>query len=203
MYDEIQEANDEKGSGIVLADTIVALFAFFFLLFILQALLPNMQNQEQISKSWVNGDLCATLNWSNDRNVDLDIWGNAPNETKPVGYSHMHGANLDLFRDVIGFTNNPAHINEEIMCARQVVPGEYTFNAHYFNNWEPLNKTSVQARITVTYHKEGEKDVILSGTFDLVEGEEKTMIDFLVDENLNIVEKSINTQQIYLRSEGK
>ncbi len=193
---------DERLFGIAFADIMISFAAFLFMLFVMIAI----QTHKDSDDSKMLGSVCAELYWDNNRNVDLDLWGKSPLDEHGIGYSNMHGHGLDLYRDVVGFYNNPEKINMEVMCAHQPYHGEWVFNVHYFSDHEvtnppdPNHKSIIQAVMIIRIKYPDKSVKIMRGTFDVVEGEEKTMFDFVIDANGRLDERSINSRNIYIRS---
>jgi len=193
--------------GVIFADILVSFSAFVFCLFILISVMPH-KTADANDDHTVLGRVCVELSWDNNRNVDLDLWGKSPMDKTPIGYSNMHGGGLDLFRDVVGFQNNPSHINLEVMCANHVYPGEWAFNVHYFANHElhdaaynPDIKATIIVRVN---HDIGSSTNYVKNfkgewTFHK-EGEEKTIFDFVINKQGEVDLKSINSADRPLRS---
>jgi hypothetical protein len=195
---------DEILFGIAFADVLISFSAFLFMLFILFAILPHKKmDTEAVNDNDKLGKVCAELIWDNNRDVDLDLWGQSPVDKKPVGYSNMHGNGLDLYKDVTGFTNNLEHLNMEVMCANKTYPGEWTFNVSYFSDHgrlDPNNKPDINATLFVKIFKEGSWKVLKSQHLFTYEKEEKTMFDFFIGENGLLEENSINSVDKPLRN---
>jgi hypothetical protein len=203
---------DQELFGIAFADIMISFAGFIFMLFVVVSLLPHKESDND--NSVMLGSLCAELYWDNTRNVDLDIWGKSPKDEAPIGYSNMHGKGLDLYRDVLGFDNNPEHINMEILCTNKIYPGEYTFNVTYFSDHENLSTSSpnydinhkprIDATMIIRLKGDSPSDGrtrTLKSVYTLNnESEEKTMFNFRVDNNGKIIESSINSVDKPLRN---
>jgi len=180
---------DDADFGIAYSDTLITILSIFLALFILVAMLPK--NEKPVTNTSLIGKICAELSWDDDRDIDIDLWGKSPDD-KPVGYSNNHGKILDLYRDVLGFFRNPSHRNLEIMCAQTLQPGEWTFNAHYYNNHEN-NKSPVKITTVITiFPKEGQNRILTRSEYLNEIGEEKTLFDFRLDNNGVLENNSIN-----------
>ena len=184
--------------GFAFSDTLINFIALLFMIFILTAIIPKHIDDNK-ERSIQIGKICAELSWDNERDVDLDLWGQSPTDSQPVGYTNKNGENLDLYRDVLGFTYNPSHQNLEIMCAKEVVPGEWTFNVNYYKNHndkDPKN-TEIEATMVITVRSLGMgKSVntdLYSVKYVIKENEEKTMFDFRIGEDGKLIPDSINT----------
>ena len=190
---------DERLMGIAFADIMVSFAAYLFVLFILIAIQPHTKDTLQIS---MPGRLCAEIFWDNNRDIDLDLWGKSPIDAHATGYTNMHTRGLDLFKDVLGFQDNPEHINMEIMCANKIYPGEWDFNVQYYSNHEKVVSGNQSVKVTMFIRifkgKDGTSRVLKAET-TVLPAEEKTMFRFVVNENGDIETGTINSQQIFLR----
>jgi hypothetical protein len=184
----------EKLFGIIMFDIQVTLSALFLSLFVLLSIIPHKEGDNVEI-----GSVCAELYWDNNRDVDLDLWGLSPVDKNPVGYNNTHGQGLDLFRDVIGFQFNPEHVNMEVMCSNHLYPGEWTFDVFFFSDHEDLKDGHDQAIKATMIVRVKTKD----NTYTLApmktsfvlhgENEEKTLFDFTIDKDNNVVQSSINS----------
>lgn len=191
----------EKLFGVVLADVMLSLAAYIFIMFTLISLLPHKEGDP----SEMSGRLCVSIYWDNNRDVDLDLWGLGPHQTNAVGFTNTHESNMDLLRDVIGFSNNPEHINMEMLCAHSIIPGEYTFDVNYYSDHEASNKpdpnhdSGIDVKMIIRIKAKDNKEYTKITTWHLShEQEDKTMFDFIVDENGMIKENSINSTDKYI-----
>lgn len=189
---------DEKLFGIILFDMMVQYAAIILFLFVALTFLPHKESDGSV----MAGRVCAELYWDNNRNIDIDLWGTDPVDKEPIGYSNMHGRGMDLFRDVIGFSFNPEHINMEIMCSNRITPGEWTFDVSYYSDHEvttPNHDSSVDAVVIIRLKNKNGGEIVKKATWRLThEKEDKTMFNFIIDKNGDIVENSINTVNKYL-----
>jgi len=216
MENEDEHISDESLFGWVFADALVSFLAIFIVLFTVLLASINAKKDDNMN-SIAQGRVCAELYWDNNRDVDLDLWGKSPVDTLPVGYSHMHDMGLDLFRDVIGWINNPEHVNMEIMCANKKYKGEWTFNVHYFSDHkliqvrdpktnifvtDPNYDSSIKARMILRIYDStsGSGAKIYDTSVKLAgEGEQKTMFNFRLDEKGEVIEGSMNHSYKQLR----
>lgn len=193
------QRKNEALFAVVLADAMVAMATFFAVCFIITSL-QNISDNGEIQL----GSICAEISWPNDRDVDIDLWGHSPGDGNVVGFSNMHGRNLNLYRDVLGFNMNPSHIMMEIECSNEIIPGEWTFNVHYYSNHEsspPDLSVPVQMTIRLRSAKSGVRNQTFTGKYVLSkEGEEKTMFDFVIGSDGNLIESSINSRQKPLKA---
>jgi hypothetical protein len=182
--------------GIIFSDVLISFIGLVFVLFLLVSLVPKGEMEK---KSVDLGSVCAEIVWPSDRDVDLDLWGKSPLENVAIGYSNPHGLNLSLFRDVLGWVNNPSHINLEIMCGNQLVAGEYIFNVSYFSNHNTSQPDPIEVTMTITIKNKISKEYY-TGKYILTHaGEEKTMFAFRLDDNGILVPGSVNSLNHPLR----
>lgn len=183
--------------GIILFDIMVAVAALMTGLFILTSKLPH----ENSSSSVMTGSICVEAYWPNDRNIDLDLWVKSPLDKYSVGYTHMHDMGSDLFRDVIGFMNNPSHNNMEMTCTRGLSSGEYIYDIHFYSDHErpATNDTNyslkeVPANIIVRIRKPDNSVYTLTSDYTFkYEGQDKTMLSFILGKDGIVVSGSQNS----------
>ena len=82
----------------------------------------------------------VTLDWPDDRNVDLDLWLRNPfGDT--IFYLNREASNVSLDRDSRGFTTNQQTLeggavitsdNREIIAVRAIIPGDYLVAVSYY-----------------------------------------------------------------------
>ena len=200
--------SSKSSFSIVLSDMLITLVVIIMVFFTMVLLMPHSKNEKTTDRASL-GQLCVEISWPNDRNIDIDLWGHAPGEDVTVGYTNMHSPTLNLYRDVIGFTFNPTHQMLEIMCADKVVPGHWTFNAMYFSNHEedlkgiPFDDPRKAVEVTMVLRiiqggvSSQSEDVARKYTFKR-EGQEKTMMDFIIDENGRLMSNSMNSNDVKL-----
>jgi uncharacterized protein YfaP (DUF2135 family) len=188
----------EKFFGIVFADIMISFAAFIFILYILSSLQPHSKSQKD-SDVDAQGRLCAELFWDNNRDVDLDLWGKSPIDENATGFRRMHTKGLSLFKDTLGFTNNPEHVNMEIMCSNQLTPGEWDFTVNYFGAME---RPASPIKATV-YIKLQDNSTNTTRTLKIVKeinpGQEITFFRFVIDDKGRIKDDTINSEPIYIR----
>lgn len=209
---DVDDHEEEASFTLVLSDTAISFLIVTLALFTLIMLIPH----EKKVKPSLNtiGVMCVELSWP-ERDIDLDLWGHSPHDPNTVGYSNMHGINLNLIRDVVGFGGNPSHQMLEMQCADQLTPGEYIFNVHYFANHEdalasvtdPTDpRFSVKATMLVRIRKTDEKGDVDSfmTTYTLTRvKQEKTMLRFVVDKNGHVDHATINSEDVFLKQGWK
>ena len=205
--DDFDSHEEEAGFLIVFVD---ALLAFVGIILCVVCLLMLQDHSKKHPPALnTTGALCVELTWP-VRNVDLDIWGHSPGDPDTVGFSNMHGKDMNLLRDVIGFNGNPTHTMLEMICADRIVPGEWAFNVHYFANHEvELDHTApddprktIKATMVVRIknpNSKGDLDSLIGDYTLTYEKQEKTMFRFVVKEDGTIDHATINSKDIPLK----
>ena len=198
---------DEASFGIFFADTLLQFLIFILIMFVL-VLAETKQSTSTIET--VKGQVCAELSWPNDRDIDMDLWGKAPGERLAVGFSNMHSKRLNLYRDVLGWFNNPSHVNLEMMCSDTIVPGEWTFNAVLFRFHEEDNSDGdhnyhgepVEAILTVVIQYPNASDsmavikkIYVKKKIFTYTGEEHTMLNFVISKDGRLDLSTINDRE--------
>jgi hypothetical protein len=206
--DDFDSHEDEAGFLLVLSDTFMSFLAVVLCVVCLLMLAEHSKSHPPALNT--TGALCVELTWPNDRNIDLDLWGHSPGDPDTVGFSNMHGKDMNLLRDVIGFNGNPTHTMLEMTCADRLTPGEWIFNVHYFANHEAeLDKTAqddprktVKATMFVRVKNPNSKGDLdsLVGDFTLTfEKEEKTMFRFVITPDGKIDHATVNSKDMPLK----
>jgi len=150
-------------------------------------------------KALKSGDIPAkaefiiTLSWPDYDPNDLDLWGQGPSG-EVVWFRSREADLMHLDRDDRGSSNdqivvngrtilNP--LNQEVITLRGLSPGEYTFNAQYYENKQQPNpdpKAGQAVEATVTVIKVNPKaDVVYYAQNTLSRpGQEVTLVRFTV-----------------------
>lgn len=163
------------------------------LLALIFTLITIQKQEEEETKS--PGDIVVQLFWPNDKNVDLDLWVQAPGD-RPVGYSNKSGTIFNLLRDDLGFSNDVSGVNEEVAYTRGQPNGEYRINVHSYRG---INAWPVTAKI-VLLHRDDIGNVLAFWSGEYVfkgENQEYTFVRFYV-QNKKVLEE-YNFIQIPLR----
>jgi hypothetical protein len=210
--DDFDSHEDEAASFLVLSDNMMS-YLCVVLCFVGILLLQEHYKKATPSLNTI-GVMCVELSWP-ERNVDLDLWTHSPGDDNTVGFSNMHGINMNLIRDVIGFSGNPTHQMLEMQCADQLTPGEYVFNVHYFANHEselasvtdpndPRFKIKATMLVRIRNpNTKGDIDSFMT-TFDLTSvKQEKTMLRFVVTQDGKVNHASINDRDIFIKQGWK
>jgi hypothetical protein len=118
---------------------------------------------------------------------DIDSWGMAPGEEKPVGFNHRSGKVLSLNTDNRGETGGKAPANCELMVARDLPAGEYTFNVYGFSLSETTN-----VHIEIGIGKDANSMHAYQFDVPVAYHQERTIMRFTIDANGDVVPGSIN-----------
>lgn len=178
------------------ADFITTLLGIFLLCFAI--LLINVKVLDNKSKVENNQIVIeASLFWTiND--VDVDLWGEAPNDV-PVGYSNKNGKYLNLLRDDLGYPYEAfnGNIHFENMIGRTLQPGEYRFNAHMFYN--RIDKWPVHVKfILQIFTSTGSTNRIETEAILTYPKQEITLLHFKISDDGTIDRTSINNDFVSL-----
>ena len=191
FYNQEEELlNNDQADTIFRDITLLALSGFISIVILLLPWL-NFQIKDIEIKEPV-GSVIFELFWSEKIDADLDLWVRGPNDAA-VGYAQPSGQVFNLLRDDRGLTADHTPLNYEISFTRGILTGEYQANVHLFKHNKsrtPIEATIIASLVTPDrgYRKEilGRK-VVLN-----VEGKEKTVLRFKLDNNFKIVEGSVN-----------
>jgi hypothetical protein len=178
------------------ADTIfrdVTLLALSGFISIVILLLPWLNFQaKDIEIQEPVGSVIFELFWSEKIDADLDLWVKGPNDSA-VGYAQPSGQVFNLLRDDRGLTADHTPLNYEISFTRGILTGEYQANVHLFKHSK--SKTPIEATIIaslVTPDRGYRKEILGRKVVLNVEGKEKTVLRFKLDNNFKIVDGSVN-----------
>jgi len=196
--------DDDSGYGTAFRDVIFSLFAVIAAVVIILLLLPKEPNKSANDADVTRGNIRVEIRWDDTANVDVDLWGKAPNE-KPVGYSNYHSKVLSLVRDDLGSYADISNLNYEIMFSRGLPMGEWVFNVHWFGNAQGLREIPVTVIITITkddsVKSKSKRTQIVSTKVVLTHvGQELTIIRFKLDKDANVIPSSMNSIYTPLRS---
>lgn len=135
--------------------------------------------------------------WPAEQNTDVDLWCRAPGR-EWVGYNRPgQGDDFSLVYDDRGWDGHAVKRNFENMFARELLPGEYVINVHYFGNngggfgvSEPVQVNVVvriQEKGSSSFRQIADKTVTLRHVMD-----EVTVVRFTIDKDGKVDERSIN-----------
>ena len=191
FYNQEEELLDNDQADTIFRDiTLLALSGFISILILLLPWL-NFQTKDIEIKEPV-GSVIFELFWSEKIDADLDLWVRGPHDTA-VGYAQPSGQVFNLLRDDRGLTADHTPLNYEISFSRGILTGEYQANVHLFKHNK--SKTPIEATIIaslVTPDRGYRKEILGRKVILNVEGKEKTVLRFKLDNNFKIVEGSVN-----------
>lgn len=118
---------------------------------------------------------------------DIDAWGMAPGEEKPVGFNNRSGKVLSLNTDNRGETGGNAPANCELMVASDLPAGEYTFNVFGFSVSEPTN-----VHVEISIGKDGNSMQVHKFDVLVASRQERTVMRFRIDSSGEVVPGSEN-----------
>lgn len=119
--------------------------------------------------------------------IDIDTWGMAPGEEKPVGYNNRSGKILSLNTDNRGETGGNAPANCEMMVSRDLPAGEYTFNVFGFSVSEPTN-----VHVEISVGKDGNSMHVYKYDVPITHRQERTIMRFQIDGSGEMIPGSEN-----------
>ncbi len=178
-------------------------FGFLMLTFtsVLVAILMTMVSEnkdEKVASGSIVGDVVFSINW--DAKSDVDLWAKGPKDEGPVGYSRRSDKQCSYLVDNLGYVDNGSTINWEVVACRSTVAGLYVVNLHLYsihNEPGPV-KVTVTAKFTPVASS---SILIYTREVELVEsGQEATAFSFELDQNGKLVDGSVSTEFIPLRS---
>jgi hypothetical protein len=184
--------DDAEGTWIAFVDTLFNAMFIFAAMFALQAMLPHLK-AETAGQAGINpGRMCATLQWPDALDVDLDLWARNP-AGEVVFYKHKSGKDMDLLRDDMGNDGDTTSHHFETICSRSLTPGAWTFNAVYYGS-HVADGSSPDAPVSIEVAWPQADPVIapIRGSTVLHAGDETTMVDFRLDDTGKLVPSSVN-----------
>ncbi len=204
MSDEDIFGSGDGQSGTVFRDTIMLALAGFVSLVVLLLPFINPPAETESTKSDPPGNVIIEVFWPEDRDVDVDLWVQAP-EDIPVGYSNRGGLFFNLLRDDLGIYKDPTPINYEVAYSRGINPGEHIVNLHlYREDLAAFQPFEAQVVVTVVNPDTKIRQQILESKVLLDEiGKELTIFRFELDETGNLNKNTINNEFVQLRSGSK
>lgn len=175
-------------------------------LFLVLVMIPFLNPPTAEANARPPGNLMIHITWP-EGNTDVDLWGHAPAEPVPIGYSNRSGVVLSLLRDDLGNWPDATPLNYESMFTRGIVPGEYQFNVHCFRCPQLPIKVDMEITLSMDAGKPGVKassKPILTTSVELTKNhQEVTAIRFHMDAEGNVDPASMNHVYRPLRAMGK
>lgn len=174
------------------SDAIMSLMMIRFVILALVLVFMSPTQEQKKSSTSERGALRIEATWESNKDVDVDLWCQAPGDGGPVGWNRRGGNTLDLVRDDLGSKTDPHY---EITYGRTTPDGEYVVNLHLYANRE---RGYDRVPVVITVHLlaedgKGASVVIFRGTAVLSRvGEEVTVIRFRMEKG-KIVPGSFST----------
>lgn len=188
-----------RASKTILGDVVFNMLMVFALLFII---LPHHPKKEEAKTQEVKsaGDMMVEIHWTDNVDIDIDLWVKSPDDERPVGYSNRAGKTFNLLRDDLGKSNDSTTRNYEMAYSRGLPPGEYVINLHYFADREPgaaTHEVPVDVIISIKTATDdkttgGMRQAITRKAILRERGEELTVVRFTILENGELDKESIN-----------
>lgn len=183
-----------RASKTILGDVVFNMLMVFALLFIV---LPHSPKKEESKNEAVKsaGDMMVEIHWPDKVDIDIDLWVKSPDDDRPVGYSNRAGKTFNLLRDDLGKSNDSTDRNFEMAYTRGLPAGEYIINIHYFISREPGSPGDVPVEVVISTKTDGlggMKQIITRKATLRVLGEEITVVRFVIREDGQLDEQSVN-----------
>ena len=190
-------------NDVVFRDVILLALTGFISMVILLIPFVNPPTEEEAS-STPPGNVIVELFWDNERDVDIDLWVQAPDDI-PVGYSNKGGLFFNLLRDDLGIYKDNSPVNYEVSYSRGISEGVYIANVHlYREDNTPFKPIIAQLLISIVDPDSNKRRQILKTSKKLEEvGKEITVFQFQLDKKGKLNKGSINNNYVMLRSGNK
>jgi hypothetical protein len=205
MFSSDNQFHDEdSGNDTIMRDVLMGALGVLAAVLVILVFHINPPKKEDADNQRARGNIRIEVIWDVNQNVDIDTWVQAPGDT-PVGYSNLNGLVFNLVRDDLGNHNDLSNMNYEVAFSRGIPPGKWVVNLHWFSNSQGAQKVPVKVLITMKKddgeHSKSSPVKIMSKSVVLgVVGEEKTVVSFEIDENMNLVDGSYSFDLIKLRT---
>lgn len=177
------------------------MIAFMILALMSLPFVQPIQKKEEARKeeSKSAGDMMVEIHWTDNVDIDIDLWVKSPDDERPVGYSNRAGKTFNLLRDDLGASNDSTTRNYEMAYTRGLPPGEYVVNIHYFADRTPGDTHEVPVEVLIS-SKAGGADKVTGGMKQIIsrkavlraKDEEVTVVRFTILESGELDEESIN-----------
>lgn len=192
LYSSLDGSSADEAE-VVWRDVFLNTLCVFILFVGLILLLVNPPQSETIDELRSPGSVMVEIVWDNERNVDMDLWVRAPNDT-PVGYSAKEGKVFNLLRDDLGLQNDVSGLNYENAISRGIAAGEYVVNLHHFNAHDGKGPINVQVVVSIKKDAQSSVRQILAREMKSVQvGKEVTVFRFKLDKDGVLEEGSVLT----------
>ena len=190
-------------NDVVFRDVILLALTGFISMVILLIPFVNPPTEEE-SSSTPPGNVIVELFWDDKRDVDIDLWVQAPDDI-PVGYSNKGGIFFNLLRDDLGIYKDNSPVNYEVSYSRGISDGVYIANVHlYREDKAPFEPIIAELLISVVDPDSNKRKQILKTSKKLEEiGKEITVFQFELDKKGKLNKNSVNNKYVMLRSGNK
>ena len=190
-------------NNVVFRDVILLALTGFISMVILLIPFVNPPTEEE-SSSTPPGNVIVELFWDDKRDVDIDLWVQAPDDI-PVGYSNKGGLFFNLLRDDLGIYKDNSPVNYEVSYSRGISDGVYIANVHlYREDKAPFKPILAELLVSVVDPDSNKRKQILRTSKKLEEiGKEITVFQFELDKKGKLNKNSINNKYVMLRSGNK
>ncbi len=190
-------------NDVVFRDVILLALTGFISMVILLIPFVNPPTEEE-STSIPPGNVIVELFWDDKRDVDIDLWVQAPDDI-PVGYSNKGGIFFNLLRDDLGIYKDNSPVNYEVSYSRGISDGVYIANVHlYREDKTPFKPIIAELLVSVVDPDSNKRKQILKTSKKLEEiGKEITVFQFELDKKGKLKKNSINNKYVMLRSGNK
>ncbi len=190
-------------NDVVFRDVILLALTGFISMVILLIPFVNPPTEEE-SSSTPPGNVIVELFWDDKRDVDIDLWVQAPDDI-PVGYSNKGGLFFNLLRDDLGIYKDNSPVNYEVSYSRGISDGVYIANVHlYREDKAPFQPIIAELLVSVVDPDSNKRKQILRTSKKLEEiGKEITVFQFELDKKGKLNKNSINNKYVMLRSGNK
>ena len=190
-------------NDVVFRDVILLALTGFISMVILLIPFVNPPTEEE-STSIPPGNVIVELFWDDKRDVDIDLWVQAPDDI-PVGYSNKGGIFFNLLRDDLGIYKDNSPVNYEVSYSRGISDGVYIANVHlYREDKAPFKPIIAELLVSVVDPDSNKRKQILKTSKKLEEiGKEITVFQFELDKKGKLNKNSINNKYVMLRSGNK
>ncbi len=201
--DILNNIDNSNESDVVFRDVILLALTGFISMVILLLPFVNPPTEEE-SSSTPPGNVIVELFWDDKRDVDIDLWVQAPDDI-PVGYSNKGGIFFNLLRDDLGIYKDNSPVNYEVSYSRGISDGKYVTNVHlYREDKAPFKPIMAEILISVVDPDSNKRRQILKTKKKLnTIGEEITIFQFELNKKGVLNKNTINNNYVRLRSGNK
>ena len=199
----MEDSGLSNENDVVFRDVILLALTGFISMVILLIPFVNPPTEEE-SSSTPPGNVIVELFWDDKRDVDIDLWVQAPDDI-PVGYSNKGGIFFNLLRDDLGIYKDNSPVNYEVSYSRGISDGVYIANVHlYREDKAPFKPIIAELLVSVVDPDSNKRKQILRTSKKLEEiGKEITVFQFELDKKGKLNKNSINNKYVMLRSGNK